>query len=50
MWTNFVEHVIKEEDKFWRIDFITDQILEEKPKGEPHTLTTGTGDFDSDSK
>jgi len=45
MWTNFVEHVVKEEHKFWKIDFITDEILEEEPaEGDQHTLTIGTGD------
>ncbi|KAE9522741.1 hypothetical protein AGLY_016850 [Aphis glycines] len=55
MWTNFVQHVVKEEDKFLRIDFITDEMLEEEPESEQHILTIGTGDtsdsdFDSDSE
>ncbi|KAE9523362.1 hypothetical protein AGLY_016310 [Aphis glycines] len=45
MWTNFVEHVVKEEHKFWKIDFITDEILEKEPaEGDQHILTIGTGD------
>jgi len=44
MWTNFVQHVLKEEDKFRRIDLISDDILEEEPEGEQHVLTIGTGD------
>lgn len=45
MWTNFVEHVVEEEHKFWKIDFITDEILEEEPaEGDQHILTIETGD------
>lgn len=49
MWTNFIEHVLKEEEKFWRIDFLSDEILEEEPEEERHILTVGTGDTCSDS-
>jgi len=47
MWSNFISHTIKEEDKFWQIDFITDDMLEEN---ESHVLTiTGqTTSEDSD--
>lgn len=36
MWSNFISHTIKEEDKFWEIDFISDDMLEEN---ESHVLT-----------
>jgi len=46
MWTNFFEHVVKEEYKFWKIDFITDEILEEEPaEGDQHIMTIGTDDI-----
>lgn len=28
MWTNFINHAKKEEDKFWKIDFIVDDVME----------------------
>lgn len=50
MWTNFVEHVIKEEDKFWKIDNITDDFMDEEPEeGARHILTIGDTSSDSDS-
>lgn len=52
MWMNFIEHVINEEEKFWNIDHITDEIMDEEPEEERHILTIGTGDSsfsDSDS-
>lgn len=53
MWTNFVGHVIKEEDKFWNIENLTDEILDEEPdEGVRHILTitgdTSSSDLDSD--
>lgn len=48
MWTNFITHVIKEEDKFWQIDVLSDELFDEQ---ESHVLTiTGdtSSDFDSD--
>lgn len=54
MWTNFVGHVVKEEEKFWDIDNITDEIMDAESYGEGrHILTIGTGsttesDLDSD--
>lgn len=47
MWTNFVGHVIKEEEKFWNIENLTDEILDEEPDEERHILTIGTGDTSS---
>jgi len=48
MWTNFIGHVIKEEEKFWNIENLTDEILDEEPDEEVrHILTIGTGDTSS---
>ncbi|XP_060858361.1 uncharacterized protein LOC132935765 [Metopolophium dirhodum] len=44
MWANFVSHTIKEEDKLYEIDFITENMLENE---EPHIMTI-TGDTSSD--
>lgn len=53
MWTNFIGHVIKEEDKFLNLDHLSDEVMDEEPdEGERHILTIGTGDTsssDSDS-
>lgn len=48
MWKNFITHVTKEEDKFWQIDVLSDELFDEQ---ESHVLTiTGetSSDFDSD--
>ncbi|KAL4155970.1 hypothetical protein QTP88_000005 [Uroleucon formosanum] len=47
MWTNFVGHVVKEEEKFWTIDSITDDYMDEEPGR--HILTIGDTSSDSDS-
>lgn len=48
MWTNFIEHVTKEEDKFWNLEHITDEMMDEQPEeGARHVLTIGTGDTSS---
>ena len=48
MWTNFIGHVIKEEDKFWKIDHISDELVDNDPEQqERHVLTIGTGDTDT---
>ncbi|CAI6373996.1 unnamed protein product [Macrosiphum euphorbiae] len=44
MWANFVEHTIKEEDKLFKIDFITEDFEE---GGTSHVMTI-TGDTSSD--
>lgn len=44
MWKNFITHVIKEEDKFWQIDVLSDEIFDAQ---ESHVLTI-TGDTSSD--
>lgn len=46
MWKNVIAHIIKEEEKFWQVDFISDEMLD-KIQGS-HILTI-TGDTDSDS-
>jgi hypothetical protein len=50
MWTNFIRHVIKEEDKFWKIDHISDELIDNDPEqDEQHVMTVGTGDTDTSS-
>ncbi|XP_008185847.1 uncharacterized protein LOC103310196 [Acyrthosiphon pisum] len=49
MWTNFVVHVINEEEKFWKIDNITDDFMDKEPEeGARHILTIGDTSSDSD--
>jgi len=55
MWTKFVRHVIKEEDKFWNIENLTDEILDKEPNEGVHynihkreTCDTTSSDLDSD--
>jgi len=47
MWSNFISHTIKEEDKLWQIDYISDEMLDEEPTS--HVLTI-TGLTTSDSE
>lgn len=48
MWKNFVEHVIKEKEKFWNLEHITDEIMDEQPEeGARQVLMIGTGDTSS---
>ncbi|XP_025194218.1 uncharacterized protein LOC112593854 [Melanaphis sacchari] len=51
MWMNFISHVIKEEDKFWKIDFLSDDVLDAEPETTETSghLLTITGDTTSDS-
>jgi len=52
MWTNFVGHVIKEEDKFLHLEHLSDEVMDGQPDEERHILTIGRGDTsssDSDS-
>lgn len=44
MWTGFVGHVLKEEEKFWNIEHLSDEILDEEVR---HVLTIGAGDTSS---
>ncbi|XP_050059855.1 uncharacterized protein LOC126551127 [Aphis gossypii] len=51
MWTNFVGHVIKEEDRFWKIDFLSDEVFDVEPETGKHVLTiTGQTTSDSDDE
>jgi len=48
MWKNFIEHVKKVEDKFWDLEHLTDEVMDELPEeSERHVLTIGTGDTSS---
>ncbi|XP_050062906.1 uncharacterized protein LOC126554761 [Aphis gossypii] len=48
MWTNFVGHVIKEEDKFLNLDHLSDEVMDGQPdEEERHILTIGRGDTSS---
>lgn len=44
MWSNFVNHTIKEEDKLYDIDFISEEMLD----SEASHIMTITGDTSSD--
>lgn len=45
MWKNFIQHIKKIEDKFWEIDFIVDEVMENIGS----TIMTITGETSSDS-
>lgn len=50
MWKNCINHVIKVEDKFFEVDFITDELLEmESTEPNASQILTITGDT-SDSE
>lgn len=46
MWKSFVQHTINEEDKFWNLDFIIDDLLEVENENN-HVVTT-SDDSDDD--
>lgn len=46
MWANFISHTKKEEEKFWKIDFIVDDIMDNMG----YTPMTITGETSSDSE
>ncbi|KAL4126162.1 hypothetical protein QTP88_010388 [Uroleucon formosanum] len=46
MWANFISHTKKEEEKFWKIDFIVDDIMDNMG----YTSMTITGETSSDSE
>ncbi|KAL4113795.1 hypothetical protein QTP88_017368 [Uroleucon formosanum] len=48
MWKNFVGHVVKEEEKFWNIDSITDDYMDEEPGRHILTIDDTSSDSDSD--
>lgn len=47
MWKNFIKHTIAEEDKFFNIDFIIDDML--SAEIQPITMTIGDTSSDSQS-
>lgn len=47
MWSNFVSHTIKEEDKLWQIDYISDEMLDEEPTSHVLTITGLTSDSEN---
>lgn len=49
IWTSFVKHVVEEEEKFWIIDFITDELLEAEQDEDKQHIFTITGDTGSES-
>jgi len=49
MWKNFIDHVIKVEEKFWQVDFISDELLDAEETSHILTITGDTTDSDSDS-
>lgn len=54
MWRNFTDHVIKEEDKFYKIDFISDEVMdaefaESSNSNHILTITGDTSDSESDN-
>lgn len=46
MWKNFIRHTMQEEEKFYKIDFIIDDML----SAETQSLTMTVGDTSSDSE
>lgn len=49
MWKNFVQHTIKEEDKFWNVDFVIDEIMDDyNIHSGVMTITGDTSDSDDD--
>lgn len=47
MWKNFIRHTITEEDKFWQIDSIIDEVFEAETQN--LTLTVGNTSSESES-
>lgn len=49
MWNNFVEHTLKEEDRFWRVDLTVDDVMEDENINKHiMTITGDTTESDSD--
>jgi hypothetical protein len=46
MWKNFVKHTMEEEEKFYNIDFIIDDVL----SAETQSLTMTVGNTSSESE
>ncbi|XP_022161706.1 uncharacterized protein LOC111027615 [Myzus persicae] len=49
MWKNFVDHIIKVEEKFWQVDFISNELLDAEVTSHVLTITGDTSDSFSDS-
>ncbi|CAI6358893.1 unnamed protein product [Macrosiphum euphorbiae] len=45
MWKNFVQHVIKVEDRFWKVDLTTDDVMD---NDNLHVMTITGDTSDSD--
>lgn len=45
MWRNFISHAENEEDKFWNIDMIVDELMAER---KDLVMTIGQSDDDDD--
>lgn len=44
MWVNFINLVMEEEDKFWEIDFISDELLDKEPVPKTRQVLNLTGE------
>jgi len=49
MWKNYVDHIIKVEEKFWQVDFISNELLDAEVTSHVLTITGDTSDSFSDS-
>jgi len=49
MWKNFVGHIIKVEEKFWQVDFISNELLDAEVTSHVLTITGDTSDSFSGS-
>lgn len=47
-WQSFISHVKGEEQKFWDVDFICDELIDELPVNPRHVLTIGESDTSDD--
>lgn len=49
MWKNYVDHIIKVEEKFWQVDYISNELLDAEVTSHLLTITGDTSDSFSDS-
>ncbi|KAE9522154.1 hypothetical protein AGLY_017414 [Aphis glycines] len=49
MWKNYVDHIIKVEEKFWQVDYISNELLDAEVTSHVLTITGDTSDSFSDS-
>ena len=49
MWKNLLGHIIKVEEKFWQVDFTSNELLDAEEASHILTITGDTTDSDSDS-